>query len=324
VYRSHYDPVFDLSALEKTRDFIFQHLTKICKQFNIEDPTSSRARVILAFYVQAVLEKVILSVLGQVQWRDLIVSGGVFYNVKLNKLLVDQTQGLFCAYPLAGDQGNALGLYAIDHPNFEFPKTLNWGTRSLRDVGYVSNMHVVDERRASGLVLDFLRKEKMVNLVRGPMEFGPRALCNTSTLAMPHLDVVSEINFTNNRNTVMPMAPVVTLDQYLDLFKHTDRVWKSCNHMVVAMEYKETPHKLLGVSHEYSYPYAHFTGRPQVIADDDYFMKGIIREIGTPLINTSFNFHGRPIAYDMVSIIENHILQVSRNPNLHTVVISNE
>ena len=43
--------------------------------------------------------------------HNVIVCGGPFYNVKLNNSIFEAIDGLFCAMPLAGDQGAAIGLY---------------------------------------------------------------------------------------------------------------------------------------------------------------------------------------------------------------------
>src|SRR5690606_25096263 len=154
------------------------------------------------------------------------------------------------------DQGNAIGLYAAWNPKFVFPKNLNWGVRTLKDVGEVKNLHVVDWTTALHLVQDLLHEQGYVNLVRGNMEFGPRAMCNTSTLARPTMHNVRTINAMNKRNTVMPMAPVVDMATYKRMFERTQHVWKSYAHMIIAMEYMEYPEdSYKGVTHEYQRPY---------------------------------------------------------------------
>lgn len=108
------------------------------------------------------------------------------------------------------------------------------------------------------------------------------------------------------------------------MFECTDRVWKSHCHMICAMEYQEHPwEEHRGVAHEYFHPYHHHTGRPQVVGTDDMFMNSILNAVGHPLINTSFNFHGQPIALGMESIIRNHMMQYRRDPSFSTVVIKN-
>jgi carbamoyltransferase len=324
IYGSKYDPLYDLSALANVKTKIFEHLTRVSSRYGVSDPSSYHGRCILAYYVQAVLEAVVITRVRALGARQLIVSGGCFYNVKLNKILIDMIEGQFCAYPLAGDQGNALGLYAMDYPGTQIGNNLCWGRRKLRDVGHVDGLIVTNEDVARAFILQALSGPGYINLVRGDMEFGPRALCNTSTLAMPTMAAVSKINAANDRNTVMPMAPVMTMAMYSRLFENTTKVWRSHAHMICAMEYQEHPLPgMMGVAHEYQQPYHHHTGRPQVIGADDTFMLRILNAVGHPLINTSFNFHGQPIALGMESIIKNHVMQHQRDPSFTTAVIQN-
>ncbi len=324
IYGSKFDPMYNLNALPAVKDKIFKELSAFCKTMGVSEPSSPSGRAVVARYVQAVLEHVVLTLIGTLKPSNLILSGGCFYNVKLNKLIVDTVDGLTCIYPLAGDQGNALGLYSMVHPKFHIPDDLCWGKRELHDIGKVTGLYVVTEREAMEIVPSVIKNTGYVNLVRGNMEFGPRALCNTSTLALPNLHSVELINQANNRNTVMPMAPVMTEGMYHQYFQHTERVWKSHKHMIVAMEYTEHPWPTtMGIAHEYQYPYKHHTGRPQVIDKSDVLMHSVLTEIGYPLINTSFNYHGKPIAFDMPSIIDNHMMQRNRDSSFTTVVIKN-
>jgi predicted NodU family carbamoyl transferase len=326
IYGSKYDPLYDLSALANVKQRIFQHLTSFAVEFGVNDVASFEGRVIISYYVQKVLELVVMLKVSAHHPSNLLLSGGVFYNVKLNMLLVDAVApGLTCVYPLAGDQGCALGLYAHDHPNFEFPKNLNWGHRVLRNVGTVPNLQYADtEAEAVHRLRRALKSVGYVNFVRGSMEFGPRALCNTSTLALPTTQNVDRINWANNRNTVMPMAPVVTIGQYKSLFDNTKYVWKSYQHMVVALEYAEHPlPNMMGVAHGYEHPSRHHTGRPQVVASDDELMWALLDEHG-PLINTSFNYHGSPIVLTMHDVITDHMKQLRNDPSFTTVVLRND
>lgn len=319
---SMYDPIFNLAALNMVREAFFNKFSHVLEHLGLSDPTIFEARAALAYYVQSMLENCVLAIKRQFPITNLIVSGGCFYNVKLNRVLIDNIPGWFCAYPLAGDQGNALGLYAMDHPSFIFPSSLCWGARKLESVGEVEGIEYISENQITDRVMHYLKRQGFVNLVRGAMEFGPRALCHTSTLAMPWPEIVDLINIANDRNTVMPMAPVMTRGQYKKLFKNTDRVWKSEKYMITALEYERVPYDMLGAAHHYSYPFRdHYTGRPQVLnnADADPLV-GVLEDLG-PLINTSFNYHGKPIAFDISSVIENHQLQHARNPDFNTLIV---
>jgi len=323
VLGSMYDPIFNLEALAAVREKFFKQFSGVLEALKLTDPTTPEARAVLAYYVQSVLERCVHKIVKMFPVDNLIVSGGCFYNVKLNKVLLDDIPGKFCAYPLAGDQGNAIGLYAMDHPSFRFPNNLFWGHRKLEDVGVVEGLKYISRTGLERDLLEHLNQYGYVNLVRGSMEFGPRALCNTSTLAIPHLGFVDEINKANNRNTVMPMAPVMTRHMYQDIYRHSHQVWKSEQYMICALEHRETPpENFRGAAHQYKYPFhLHFTGRPQVLNNSftDPLIN-VLEKIG-PLINTSFNYHGKPIAFDMPSIIENHQLQRTSNNKFNTLVV---
>lgn len=329
IYGSKYDPMYDIDALANIKEMHFQHLADVCKRFDIRDPSSADGRAILAHYVQRVLESVVTGMIAMTcgsRAQHLLCSGGVFFNVKLNKRLIDIVQGQLCVFPLAGDQGNAIGLYAMDNPSFQFPPGLNWGARRLRNVGKVEGLSWMSEADAKEYVTAVLKLKGYINVVRGNMEFGPRALCNTTTLAVPTATNVAKINAANNRNTVMPMAPVMTGMMYHTLFRDTSKVWRSEEHMIVAMQYKDKPtHMLQGIAHRYATPSGkeYYTGRPQVIDRRDFFMTDILGQFGHPLINTSFNFHGQPIAYESEHVIKNHMLQYARDSSFETVIIPN-
>jgi len=325
-YVDRHDPVYDVAALDNVRKTFFSHLADVCQRIGVVDPSSFDGRVKLSFYVQGVLEGVVEHFINQYKPQNVVLGGGVFQNVKLNLQVVRAVPGQTCAMPLCGDQGNALGLYYMDYPDFSLGNDkLLWGERDLKDVGVVENMHFCyAEEMVAAMADDLLRTQGYVNVVRGAMEFGPRALCNTSTLALPTRDTVSTINYMNDRNTVMPMAPVMRRDVYDSTFELGNRLWRSEEHMITALPYVPgTEHVAPGAAHGYTWPAKHFTGRPQVIRDNDLVMDMLLDRHGI-LINTSFNYHGKPIALDMESVVLNHMLQRQRDSSIHTIVLCNK
>ena len=196
--------------------------------------------------------------------------------------------------PLAGDQGAGLGVYQHNFMDLKWPNHLLWGRRTLgkSDVDGIVNGDINTVKRA-------LYDYGIVNIVRGPMEFGPRALCNTTTLALPGPEQARMINIMNDRTNEMPMALVMTQNQADTLFERCDRVYKSLEYMVITRRFKHGLQTgLEGGAHYYPLEDA-YTCRPQITSDP--FMVSLLDEFG-PLINTSFNFHGQPIVYDLPSI----------------------
>ena len=278
----------DLTWLSYTKEVVHGHLNKFIlhietqyyKKFGINE-----IRILISYYVQRHLENVISGIVKGLNPTNLVVSGGVFYNVKLNSLLCDMVLGKFSVMPLAGDQGAGLGVYEYYNQDLIWPEHLFWGKRSLL--------------RNEDDICKNLYQNGMVNLIRGSMEFGPRALGNTSTLAIPIMENVNKINKMNNRTTIMPMALVVTEEQAQDLFVDIDKVHKSLEYMVMARDFK--PGKHIGLEGgALFYPHQmKWTCRPQITTDSTLI--DLLNTFG-PLINTSANYHGQPIVFSMDQI----------------------
>jgi len=248
-----------------------------------------RDRAIIAYFVQQVLERVMMNIVSSYDCKNIKVSGGVFYNVKLNNMLLRYSDK-FEANPLAGDQGCALGFTDVRY------NSLNWGCRDLKDWSHIDNE---GEISSNGYT----------EIFRGNMEFGPRALCNTSTLALPHSEIVETINSLNGRDTVMPMAPVVT-KEFAELnFRDLHKVGKSKNFMIIAYDFIEKPTEFMGAAH-YDSDRDVYTGRLQICPDE--FIEQLLNSFNGILINTSLNAHGQPILYDyddyrMMKYIQNNV-----------------
>ena len=88
-------------------------------------------RCIVAYYLQQTVEQFFGKVINQFEMKNVIVVGGSFYNVKLNNYIFEHTNGYFCAMPLAGDQGAAIGMYSYyTKQQFNF-ETLCIGKRNF-------------------------------------------------------------------------------------------------------------------------------------------------------------------------------------------------
>jgi len=311
------DPLVNKDALAAAQHEITNLLDGVLEQLELKDVSIFTKRVIIAYYVQNIVEAVIGSLVNLYKPQNLMVAGGLFYNVKLNHKLADMVDK-FSVFPLAGDQGAGLGVYEANHRDLTWPGHLNWGHRDLTYVKGEGIVTVSNSFDAMGIMADELSKNGMVNIVRGSMEFGPRSLCNTATIAKPTMGMVETINVMNDRTTVMPMAPAMTYHQAQDFLTGTDRIVGSLEYMVVTRDIKhEYANSIRGGAHHYPMTSRH-TCRPQIIKDDP-LMIGLLEANG-PLINTSFNYHGVPIAFDAKSIEYSHAMQ-RKFADIKTVVI---
>ena len=334
--------VIDTKDLKNTKDYWYNIFFKLMQLLSIEDRTSTSARIAVAYVIQRALESTILHIIELYNIENCIVVGGTFYNVKLNNAILKRIKGLFCAMPLAGDQGAAIGMYyknmVTKYPDYIFPfKSLAIGKRSLYDVDkllkqikgaeFVFIDNDVRRNEIINYIAYLINAGNIVNIVVGDMEFGPRALCNTSSLMLPHQKQVAMNNLVNKRNEVMPCAPVLTkkaAEKYFD--KHElDRVIGSDKFMICTHDYVDGfKENLSGVQHKKPLEDV-YTGRPQIVEEDSFIgqiLTSLEKNYGIDIIvNTSFNAHGRPIVFDTMDIIHNFNFQKSNIPDDSTIGI---
>lgn len=320
------DPMLSLSALPEIQLQISNELDELCDTFDIDKNDELEFRSVVSLYVQTIVEQVVKGFVSYHQIENVLLSGGLFYNVKLNNLVSKWIPGKTCVMPLAGDQGAGLGIYQHYRGDLKWPEHLYWGTRNLDFESNISGIEVFESfEDAFDTLCEELNLVGFVNIVRGAMEFGPRALCNTTTLALPHKHICDKINMLNDRTSEMPMAPVCTPEKADDLFKKLDAVHKSLGYMIITRDYKDGTDDTFysGIMHEYPF-LGLSTGRPQIITEsDDPDMYSLLSVFGGVLINTSFNYHGVPIVFDKESIEYTHLKQQDRDPSLgfKTIVI---
>ena len=300
------DPMVSLDALTQTQMWVNSVLDKYLDEFNMTDADLLTKRILVSYFSQRYVETMVLSVVQNLHPKNLLVVGGLFYNVKLNHLMAEEVIGKLCVMPLAGDQGAGLGVYNYHFNDLVWPEHLFWGHRDL-DYNKLSAVEGIvvcnSEREARQLIAGQLRTEGFVNIVRGSMEYGPRALCNTSTLALPDVGIATQINKMNERTNEMPFALVCTKDQAYEHFEDCDKIHKSLEYMICTRIFHRNEHLgLEGGAHYYPLE-DYYTCRPQIT--NDLMMIDLLNTFG-PLINTSWNFHGMPIVRGTDEIIYTH------------------
>lgn len=317
--------------LENTKESFYHLFSRVFETLNIDkDNNFYISRIILGYYIQYIIEKVITTFIDEYDINNICVAGGCFYNVKLNNTILETIDGYFSAMPLAGDQGAAIGMYANEvglnsDKSIKFD-TLNFGKRNFYNVekliSKINNVYYFknDYKHAAILISELISNNYIVNIIHNNMEFGPRALGHTSTLFLPTEENVSFVNYINNRNEIMPCAPICTdKNAYENLFDSIElsRTVGSDRFMICTHKYMRKYNKLYsGVMHKKPL-FKDYTGRPQIVADNENLLYTILKSIEkdtgfTCLVNTSFNVHGQPIVFDMHSIIHNFIYQQNR------------
>jgi len=320
----------NLADLDKVKASHNARLTKLLSLLKFEDDASSfNKRVIVGNFIQTVLENVASHFVNKYSTGTLLVNGGIFYNVKLNNRLA-RISDKFCVMPLAGDQGAAIGLYVNKIGPFDF-SNLFWGHRDIKgeveklDMNSLpENVEIYSDKEAMvNRVVELLKNNEIPQVVLGSMEFGPRALCHTTTYSIPYKENVELINTWNKRNTVMPMAPVM-LRKNLGYFfdeKQYKKTIGSDGFMILTYDYKISYCDLYsGVMHKYPDEDL-YSGRPQVVDSDGSTVATILEKIeGTAktIINTSYNVHGKPIVLTVEHAIDDFKYQLGRANELGT------
>jgi len=163
---------------------------------------------------------------------------------------------------------------------------------ALGGIARVSDITGTGEDR----VAELLAEGKIVGVMRGRAEFGPRALGNRSILADPRpADMKDRINrLVKGREPYRPFAPVLCEEDVADWFDNP----QPAPYMSVTLRWREDRRTLVpAVVH------ADGTGRLQTVSPDNApWMHGVVRRFGertgVPIVlNTSFNIMGKPIVH---------------------------
>lgn len=241
--------------------------------------------------------------------RKLRLSGGVFMNVKLNKLLgeLPEVDDLF-VFPTCGDETNAIGAVWAHMADLGLAhqirplETLYLGPEASPE----AYSRAADHARALGwsverpgdiedAVAHLLAQGEVVARSSGREEFGARSLGNRAILADPiRSDVVRVVNKAiKTRDFWMPFAPSVLAEAagtYVDNPKGFP-----APHMILAFDSRNTDQVKAACHPEDG------TIRPQIVTEEQNpsyhrLLKHFMALTGRgAIMNTSLNIHGEPI-----------------------------
>ncbi|WP_311170899.1 carbamoyltransferase C-terminal domain-containing protein [Halobellus ordinarius] len=247
---------------------------------------------------------------------NLALAGGVTANVKLNQRLyeLDRVDRLF-VHQNMGDGGLAVGA-ALDHwarsespvdptllddvylgPSYDEASIQRAIEAAELPEGYRVRRFDSDDELAA-FAAGLLADGHVVNLFRGRMEYGPRALGNRSILYQPtDPSAITWLNERLERTAFMPFAPVTLAEEADECYENYDPdACPAAMFMTITFDCTETMQKRSpGAVH------LDGTARPQILEERmNPFYYAVVdeyrRQTGVPtLLNTSFNVHGEPI-----------------------------
>lgn len=268
--------------------------------------------------VEEMLTKWVSSAIRETGVRKVALGGGVFMNVKANKLILelDSVEGLF-VFPSCGDETNPVGaafeVYAdlrrdagrpVDIPPLG---PIYWGRAFTEDqveraVGAFAADHrvkVATPQNVNREVARLLAAGEVVARCSGPMEFGARALGNRSILANPgDWRVIKVINeMIKQRDFWMPFAPSMLAERAGDYTVKAKEV--PAPYMILSFDTAPgVADKIIAAVHPYD-----GTARPHEVNQGwNAAYHELISEFDAltgkaVVLNTSFNLHGYPIVY---------------------------
>ena len=265
--------------------------------------------------IQSYLEDTIVEFLNIVSSKydtqHLCLSGGVAANIIMSLNIYERTpfKNIY-VLPFMGDEGVAAGCAILKA--LEVKQDLSWLANQY--MPYFGNEHTKNDvedaiksysnKITSQYLGDtwyedaakILSQDKVISVVHGKMEFGPRALGNRSILANPVNPGIREmINLkVKKRPKYQPFCPSILEEERERLFEKSFKH----KHMAIAFRVKEEFHNEIP-----SAVHVDGTARPQFVEEEDnptYFklLKKLKEYTGFGvLINTSFNLHGRTIVH---------------------------
>ncbi|GFK94164.1 Decarbamoylnovobiocin carbamoyltransferase [Fundidesulfovibrio magnetotacticus] len=251
--------------------------------------------------------------------RDLLCSGGVFMNVKLNQRLsrLPEVRSID-VFPSCGDETNALGCAFLLHNEASgggFPefRAFTLGPAPSFDLEEAKARHAGDctfEKLEDPhqTAAELIASGRILARVAGPMEFGARALGNRSILCDPsRLEMVERVNFLiKQRDFWMPFAPAILredAERYLvtpptlppelsPYMMFTFDTTEAREEMIACLQRADRTARAQVVNREYNPGFHELLTRYKALTG-----RGAV-------MNTSYNIHGHPIAMGSMDALE--------------------
>jgi carbamoyltransferase len=267
-------------------------------------------KIDVAAAYQRVLEEVAVAYVSQyvkkTGLKNLVLSGGVIANVKLNQRLreIDGVEGIF-VHPNMGDGGCGTGAALA-----EFAGSLATRQR-INDVYFgpeYTATEISDALKRAQLpfthyqpiepkIAMLLAAGKVVARFDGRMEYGPRALGHRSILYHAKEPAVNQwLNQRLGRTEFMPFAPATLFEHRHENYLHMDGAEYAAEFMTLTFDCTDRMKRDCPAA-----VHVDGTARPQLVsATGSPGFHRILTEYyklsGIPsLINTSFNMHEEPI-----------------------------
>lgn len=233
------------------------------------------------------------------------VTGGCALNVLFNERLRQEVNLPIFVPPNPNDCGLSLGHMLLREPPAG-KITVTYSGFGILDIDKLPEYAVKHNAKkvTHKDLIPLLKKGKIIGVVRGGSECGPRALGNRSIICDPSYENMKDtlnkkVKF---REWFRPFAPITTLEYVSEYFNFEGESPYMSFAPTVKEEYQEA---LMSITHKDG------TARVQTVTkEQNEFMHNLITDykseqgIGV-LLNTSFNIKGRPILTTIEDAIYN-------------------
>ncbi len=237
---------------------------------------------------------------GKTGMKKIVLSGGVFSNVKLNQRIMEK--GLeVSVYPHMGDGGLAAGSLGIACGSRMDGLYLGreYSGEEIEEELEKSGLEYGREKNVEKNIAKLISEQKIIGRHTGRAEFGPRALGNRSILfGACDERLVDKVNKKLGRDGFMPFAPATLAEKAGKCYKGLEGSGDAGKHMTMSFDCTDWMKKNSPAA-----VHVDGTARPQIVdeATNQGFhkmLKEYEKSTGIPtVINTSFNMHDEPIVY---------------------------
>lgn len=321
---------FDLQFGFLIQELYVKYLESGVNYFEFLDKEAINIAQTVQDLTETVLIQLIKYIIQKYNINDICLSGGTFLNCMLNHKLLEVIPNLrlhIC--PAAGDDGQAVG--AAFHAYKKSGKLVNNSSKVLPYLGISYTNNVIkkdldlfnlkytyyDDSDLCRHLAQYIYCNKIVAIVRGRSEFGPRALCHRSILANPTWEGMKDhLNKeVKHREYFRPFAPVVIEEEAYKIFD----LKQESPYMLLACRVKDE-----FISRIPSVTHIDKTARVQTVSKiQEPFIHDLLLQFeklsGVPvLLNTSFNDNGEPIVESPSNAIQTFL-----NTNIDILVLEN-
>ena len=286
-------PIFEKYKLPRNTHDHNLRLSAHRNPYTIDNDLDSRR---LIYYSQQTLQSKMETIINERSYEvfsrydgQIVMTGGVAMNVVMNEHL-KRSLGVDVFVPSnPTDRGLALGLiywylYLTGQPIPE-------GSQHFTGIPLIGDGPIDPSKRKTSIktIAKMLKKGAIIGVAEDTNEIGQRALGRRSIICDPSVEGIKDkINSqVKHREIFRPFAPIV-LEEHLDNFRTTST--ENLEFMSFALECNDDfIEKFPAVVH------VDGTARVQLCTDENSTVYKLMKELGTPLLNTSFNIQGQPI-----------------------------